>query len=97
MVKTIWAAEDFHGHYPAVALRFFDALRDSPVRFAVSLTGMGSEVSGNGPFPGLPHPGSDPQPAIRHRSGAPAGWLVHAGPVQVGRRDRAARQDRLVP
>jgi hypothetical protein len=29
MVKTIWAAEDFHGHYPAVALRFFDALRDS--------------------------------------------------------------------
>lgn len=22
MVKTLWAAEDFHGHYPAVALRF---------------------------------------------------------------------------
>jgi uncharacterized protein YbjT (DUF2867 family) len=47
MVKTIWDAEDFHGHYPAVALRFFDALRDSPVKLAVSLTAMGSEVSGN--------------------------------------------------
>ncbi|ATE67267.1 NmrA family NAD(P)-binding protein [Rhizorhabdus dicambivorans] len=47
MVKTIWEAEDLHGHYPAVALRFFDALRDSPVKFAVSLTGMGSDVSGN--------------------------------------------------
>lgn len=47
MVKTIWDAEDLHGHYPAVALRFFDALRDSPVKLAVSLTGMGSEVSGN--------------------------------------------------
>lgn len=54
MVKTLWAAEDFHGHYPAVALRFFDALRDSPVRFAVSLTGMGSELSGNtGHFQGF--------------------------------------------
>jgi uncharacterized protein YbjT (DUF2867 family) len=47
MVKTIWESEDFHGHYPAVALRFFDALRDSPVKLAVSLTAMGSEVSGN--------------------------------------------------
>lgn len=47
MVKTIWGSEDFHGHYPTVALRFFDALRDSPVKFAVSLTGMGSGVSGN--------------------------------------------------
>jgi uncharacterized protein YbjT (DUF2867 family) len=47
MVKTIWESEDFHGHYPMVALRFFDALRDSPVKFAVSLTAMGSEVSGN--------------------------------------------------
>lgn len=27
MVKTLWQAEDFHGHYPAVALRFFDALQ----------------------------------------------------------------------
>jgi uncharacterized protein YbjT (DUF2867 family) len=45
MVKTNW--EDLHGHYPTVALRLFDALRDSPVKFAVSLTGMGSEVSGN--------------------------------------------------
>lgn len=54
MVKTLWAAEDFHGHYPAVALRFFDALRDSPVRFAVSLTGMGSELTGNtGHFQGF--------------------------------------------
>lgn len=54
MVKTIWQAEDFHGHYPAVALRFFDALRDSPVKLAVSLTAMGSEVSGNtGHFQGF--------------------------------------------
>jgi uncharacterized protein YbjT (DUF2867 family) len=54
MVKTLWQAEDFHGHYPAVALRFFDALRDSPVKFAVSLTAMGSEVSGNtGHFQGF--------------------------------------------
>lgn len=54
MVKTIWGSEDFHGHYPMVALRFFDALRDSPVRFAVSLTAMGSEVSGNtGHFQGF--------------------------------------------
>ena len=54
MVKTLWAAEDLHGHYPTVALRFFDALRDSPVNFAVSLTGMGSEVSGNtGHFQGF--------------------------------------------
>ena len=54
MVKTLWTAEDFHGHYPAVALRFFDALRDSPVRSAVSLTGMGSELSGNtGQFQGF--------------------------------------------
>ncbi|MFP3546577.1 NmrA family NAD(P)-binding protein [Rhizobium sp. SIMBA_035] len=54
MVKTLWGAEDFHGHYPAVALRFFDALRDSPVKLAVSLTAMGSEVSGNtGHFQGF--------------------------------------------
>jgi len=54
MVKTLWTAEDFHGHYPAVALRFFDALRDSPVRVAVSLTGMGSELTGNtGHFQGF--------------------------------------------
>ncbi|KQY20275.1 NmrA family NAD(P)-binding protein [Rhizobium sp. Root482] len=54
MVKTLWGSEDFHGHYPAVALRFFDALRDSPVKLAVSLTGMGSEVSGNtGHFQGF--------------------------------------------
>ncbi|MGF6230789.1 uncharacterized protein YbjT (DUF2867 family) [Inquilinus ginsengisoli] len=54
MVKTIWEGEDLHGHYPTVALRFFDALRDSPVKLAVSLTGMGSEVSGNtGHFQGF--------------------------------------------
>ncbi len=54
MVKTLWAAEDFHGHYPTVALRFFDALRDSPVKFAVSLTAMGSELNGNiGHFQGF--------------------------------------------
>ncbi|NKJ08928.1 NmrA family NAD(P)-binding protein [Rhizobium sp. SG741] len=54
LVKTLWAAEDFHGHYPTVALRFFDTLRDSPVKLAVSLTGMGSEVSGNtGHFQGF--------------------------------------------
>ena len=54
MVKTIWAAEVLHGHYPTVALRFFDALRDSPVKLAVSLTAMGSEVSGNtGHFQGF--------------------------------------------
>jgi uncharacterized protein YbjT (DUF2867 family) len=54
MVKTLWQAEDFHGHYPTVALRFFDALRDSPVKLAVSLTAMGSEVSGNtGHFQGF--------------------------------------------
>lgn len=54
MVKTVWQAEDFHGHYPTVALRFFDALRDSPVKLAVSLTAMGSEVSGNiGHFQGF--------------------------------------------
>lgn len=54
MVKTLWQAEDFHGHYPAVALRFFDALRASPVKLAVSLTAMGSELSGNtGHFQGF--------------------------------------------
>jgi len=54
MVKTIWGSEDFHGHYPTVALRFFDALLDSPVKLAVSLTGMGSDVSGNtGHFQGF--------------------------------------------
>lgn len=54
MIKTVWQAEDFHGHYPTVGLRFFDALRDSPVKFAVSLTAMGSEVSGNtGHFQGF--------------------------------------------
>jgi len=54
MVKTIWDSEDLHGHYPTVALRFFDALRDSPVKFAVSLTAMGSELSGNtGHFQGF--------------------------------------------
>lgn len=45
MVKTDW--NNLHGHYSEVALRFFDALRDSPVKRAVSLTAMGSEVRGS--------------------------------------------------
>jgi len=45
MVKTDWS--NIHGHYPAVAQRFVDALRDSPVRLAVSLTAIGSEVKGD--------------------------------------------------
>lgn len=53
MVKTDWA-NDIHGHYPAVARRFVDALRDSPVRLAVSLTAIGSEVKGDtGHFSGF--------------------------------------------
>ncbi|VTU40291.1 ergot alkaloid biosynthesis protein, family [Variovorax sp. PBS-H4] len=53
MVKTDWAS-DIHGHYPAVARRFVDALRDSPVRLAVSLTAIGSEVKGGtGHFAGF--------------------------------------------
>jgi uncharacterized protein YbjT (DUF2867 family) len=46
MVKTDWI-NNLHGHYPAVARRFVDALRDSPVRLAVSLTAIGSEVKGD--------------------------------------------------
>ncbi|MFT8243518.1 NmrA family NAD(P)-binding protein [Roseomonas sp. BN140053] len=45
MVKTDW--NNIHGHYSEVALRFFDALRHSPVKHAVSLTAMGSEVRGS--------------------------------------------------
>jgi uncharacterized protein YbjT (DUF2867 family) len=45
MVKTDW--NNIHGHYSEVALRFFDALRDSSVKRVVSLTGMGSEVCGS--------------------------------------------------
>ncbi|MBB4004172.1 NmrA family NAD(P)-binding protein [Aurantimonas endophytica] len=44
MVKTDW--NNIEGHYPAVAQRFVDALRGSPVKHAVSLTSMGSEVDG---------------------------------------------------
>ncbi|WP_395453045.1 NmrA family NAD(P)-binding protein [Azospirillum melinis] len=44
MVKTDWT--NIHGHYPTVAQRFVDALRGSPVRLAVSLTAIGSEVAG---------------------------------------------------
>ncbi len=52
MVKTDW--DNLHGHYPAVAARFVDALRGSPVRLAVSLTGIGSDVKGNtGHFEGF--------------------------------------------
>ncbi len=45
MVKTDW--KNIHGHYPAVAQRFVDALRNSPVKLAVSLTAMGSDVKGS--------------------------------------------------
>ncbi|MFY0574954.1 NmrA family NAD(P)-binding protein [Cystobacter fuscus] len=52
MVKTDW--NNPHGHYPVVARRFVDALRDSPVRLAVSLTGIGSDVGKNtGHFEGF--------------------------------------------
>ncbi|MES3000898.1 MAG: NmrA family NAD(P)-binding protein [Pseudomonadota bacterium] len=45
MVKTDW--NNIHGHYPAVADRFVNALRNSPVKLAVSLTAIGSEVKGS--------------------------------------------------
>ena len=45
MVKTDWG--NIHGHYSDVALRFFDALRHSRVKLAVSLTAMGSSVRGS--------------------------------------------------
>lgn len=52
MVKTDW--NNLHGHYPAVARRFVDALRASPVKLAVSLSGIGSDVSGStGHFEGF--------------------------------------------
>lgn len=52
MVKTDW--NNIHGHYPAVARRFVDALRNSPVRLAVNLTSIGSEVKGDtGHFAGF--------------------------------------------
>jgi uncharacterized protein YbjT (DUF2867 family) len=44
MVKTDW--NNIEGHYPMVAQRFVDALDKSPVRLAVSLSAMGSEVEG---------------------------------------------------
>lgn len=44
MVKTDW--NNIHGHYPMVARRFVDALSQSPVRLAVSLSAIGSEVDG---------------------------------------------------
>ena len=45
MVKTDW--NNIHGHYSEVALRLFDALRDSSVKLAVSLSAMGSDVRGS--------------------------------------------------
>ncbi|RYE79325.1 MAG: nucleoside-diphosphate sugar epimerase, partial [Myxococcales bacterium] len=52
MVKTDW--NNLHGHYPAVARRFADALRRSPVRLAVSLSAIGSDVKGDtGHFEGF--------------------------------------------
>ena len=44
MVKTDW--NNIEGHYPAVAQRFVNALEKSPVKLAVSLTAMGSDVKG---------------------------------------------------
>ena len=44
MVKTDW--ENIEGHYPAVAKRFVEALQDSRVKLAVSLSAMGSDVKG---------------------------------------------------
>jgi len=44
MVKTDW--NNIEGHYPMVAQRFVNALRNSPVRLAVSLSAMGSDVQG---------------------------------------------------
>ena len=44
MVKTDW--DNIDEHYPVVAQRFVDALRCSPVRLAVSLSAMGSDVKG---------------------------------------------------
>ena len=53
MVKTDWS-NDLHGHYPAVTRRFVDALRDSPVRQAVTLTAIGAEVKADtGHFAGF--------------------------------------------
>ncbi len=52
MVKTDWS--NLHGHYPAVARRFVAALSGSPVKRAVSLTGIGSDVDGDtGHFKGF--------------------------------------------
>ena len=45
MVKTDW--NNIHGHYSEVALRLFDALRVSPVKLAVSLSAMGSDLRGS--------------------------------------------------
>ena len=45
MVKTDW--NNIHGHYSEVALRLFDALRQSSVKLAVSLSAMGSDVKGS--------------------------------------------------
>ncbi len=44
MVKTDW--NNIEGHYPTVAQRFVDALRHSPVKLAVSLSALGSDVKG---------------------------------------------------
>jgi len=44
MVKTDW--NNIHGHYPMVARRFVDALSQSPVKLAVSLSALGAEVNG---------------------------------------------------
>lgn len=54
MVKTDWS--NLRDHYPAVARRFVAALKDSPVKLAVSLTAIGSDVRGDtGHFEGFHH------------------------------------------
>ncbi|ABD87065.1 NmrA family NAD(P)-binding protein [Rhodopseudomonas palustris] len=54
MVKTDW--NNIHGHYPVVAQRFVDALGSSPVRLAVNLSAIGSDVKGDtGHFEGFHH------------------------------------------
>lgn len=54
MVKTDWGNP--HGHYPVVARRFVDALKNSSVKLAVSLTAIGSDIRGDtGHFEGFYH------------------------------------------
>ena len=49
MVKTDW--DNIEGHYPVVAQRFVNALGNSPVRLALNLSAMGSDVQGRQDIP----------------------------------------------